>query len=300
MTARWLVLAAVLLLSWSTAQVCEPELRAAVPPGASDGQAAAALLARAVQLIEPAYPELRAGNGPLAGAGPAAEAVTYLHRRRLLPDGWTPEGHGPAAWAAMLARFTDGYRAPAPEAGAGRDAMVAEAARALQSVADAVRPVVVFAVDDQERLVLFLVVWNWTPFPRLLVWRPRPELRLEAAAGGSGERAAPLLAAMSSCALRFHHFLFAREEQALRLFLDQGESSFEVLASDPPRDLARMIDPDEVVDLLTFRSPLLAGVEVLSGGVVGPNPGFGAVLGVLLSARTNLSLEVALRALAIP
>ena len=298
--ARLLLLAIVLLLPWSTAQVCEGALGAAVPPGASDGQAAAALLARAVQLIEPAYPELRGGNGPLADAGPAAEAVTYLHRRLLLPDGWTVEGHGPGAWAAMLERFAAGYRVPAPPAGEGRDAMVAEAARALQAVADAVRPVVVFAVDDEERPVLFLVVWNWTPYPRLLVWRPRPELTLASAGGGSGDRAAPLLAAMSNCALRFRHSLFASEELALRLFLDQGESSFEVFASDPPSDLPRVIAPDEVVDLLTFRSPRLAGVDVFSGGVRGPNPGFGAVLGVLLRARTNLSFEVALRALAIP
>ncbi len=300
MTVRALLLTVAVLLPWATAQVCEAELRAAVPPGASEGQAAAALLARAVELIEPAYPERRGGSGPVAGAGSAAEAVTYLHRRRLLPDGWTVEGHGPEAWAAMLARFAAGYRVAAPAAGAGPEAMVAEAARTLQAVANAVRPVAVFAVDDLDRLTLFVVVWNWTPVPRLLVMRPDAEVRLDPSAGDSGARAAPVLAAMSGCALRFHHFLFASEEVALRLFLEQGSSSFEVMASHPPRDLPRTIAPDEVVDLLTFRSPRLAGVRVLSGGVVGPNPGFGAVLGVLLRARTNLSLEVAMRALSIP
>ena len=74
----------------AAAQVCITELQGALPGvGASPGQVAAALFAQAVRLVEPALPPLRGGDGPVVGAGAAAEAVTYLHRRFLLPDGWT-------------------------------------------------------------------------------------------------------------------------------------------------------------------------------------------------------------------
>jgi len=300
---RPLVLALLLALASSAAgQVCTAELQRALPgAGATPGQVAAALLARAVQLVEPALPAQRGGSGPVDGAGPAAEAVTYLHRRRLLPDGWTPAGHTPEAWSAMLARFTAPYRLPPPAAtGDGTAAMLQEAARALEAVAGAVRPLPVFAVDGEGQVTFFAVIWNWTPYPRLLIFRPRAGARL-AEAETSREAAPPVLEAMGNCALRFDLYVYADEDVALRLFVAQGSSTLRILGSEPAMaGLPASFGTEEVVDVLTFRAAALDGIDVASVGIDGPSPGFGAVLYVLVRVRTNVGVDGALRSLALP
>jgi hypothetical protein len=152
------------------------------------------------------------------------------------------------------------------------------------------------------RVTFFAVIWNWTPFPRLLLFRPPAGLAL--AGDGrtpSDEAAAPVLAALSGCALAFDRFVYADESAALRLFVAQGASTLRVLGSEP--DAAGVPDEfgsDDVVAALTFRAPELDGVRVLSASIEGPSPGFGAVLGVLLQVRTNVGLDGALRSLALP
>lgn len=288
--------------AWAQAELCLDELRRAVPGGdTSVGQVAAAVLARAVQLVEPAYPELRGGDGPIEGAGAATEAVTYLYRRRLLPSGWTPQEHTPEAWAVMLARFTSGYRVEAPSVSGGdRSTMIAEAAATLADVADAVRPLPVFAVDDDGRVTFFAVIWNWTPVPRLLVYRPPSGVRL-ADSASSIEAARPVLDAMGSCAVRYDLFLYAREDQALRLFVAQGSSTLRVMAAEPPAtQWPATFGTDAVVDVLTFRSDAVDGARTLSVAIDGPTPSFGSVFGVLLQVRTNVGLDAAFRVLALP
>lgn len=301
---RWLVtIAAAALLQSAAAQVCTDELRRALPgPDATVGQAAAALFAEAVRRIEPAWPGLRGGEGPVAEAGGAADAVTYLHRRRLLPEGWTPEGHTPEAWAAMWTDFAARYGvAPPTTTGADVATMVDEAARALERVADAVRPLPVFAVDGDDRVTLFVVLWNWTPYPRLLVFRIPPGTAL-AEANGSEARAAPVLAALGGCALRFDGFAYAPEDVALRLFVDQsGGSTLRLLGSDPPLpQVPTEFTGDDVVAVLRFEHPALAGADVVSVAIEGPSLGVGSAFVVLANVRTNLGLDGVLRSLALP
>jgi hypothetical protein len=301
---RWLVtLVAAALLGSAAAQVCSDELRQAIPgPGATLGQAAAALFAEAVRQVEPAWPGLRGGEGPVAGAGAAADAVTYLHRRRLLPEGWTPEGHTPDAWAAMWANFAAAYRiAPPATTGVDVATMVDEAARALEAVADAVRPLPVFAVDGAGRVTLFVVMWNWTPYPRLLVFRVPPGTAL-AEGDDSEARAAPVLEALGGCALRFDGFAYAAEDVALRLFVDAGgDSTLRLLGSEPPLAVnPPVFAGDDVVAVLRFEHPALAGSDVVSVAIEGPSIGVGSAIVVLANVRTNLGLDGVLRSLALP
>ncbi len=301
---RWIVtIVAAALLGSAAAQVCTSELRRALPgPDATVGQAAAALFAEAVRRIEPAWPGLRGGDGPVAEAGAAADAVTYLHRRRLLPEGWTPEDHTPEAWAAMWASFAARYRiAPPTTTGADVATMVDEAARALELVAGAVRPLPVFAVDGDGRVTLVVVLWNWTPYPRLLVFRTPPDTAL-ADGDDSAARAAPVLAALSGCALRFDGFAYATEDVALRLFVDQGGSStLRLLGSDPPLPQAPTeFSGEDVVAVLRFEHPALVGADVVSVAIEGPSLGVGSAFLVLANVRTNLGLDGVLRTLALP
>jgi hypothetical protein len=173
--------------------------------------------------------------------------------------------------------------------------MVDEAARALERVADAVRPLPVFAVDGDGRVTLFVVLWNWTPYPRLLVFRAPAGMAL-GDGDDSAARAAPVLAALGGCALRFHGFAYASEEVALRLFVDQGgASTLRLLGSDPP--LPRVpaeYAGDDVVAVLRFEHPELAGADVVSVAIEGPSLGAGSAFVVLANVRTNLGLDGAL------
>lgn len=301
---RWFAtFVAAVLLGSAAGQVCTDELRGALPgPGATPGQAAAALFAEAVRLVEPAWPALQGGDGPVAGAGAAADAVTFLHRRRLLPDGWTPDGHTPEAWNAMWTGFAAAYRvAPPVLHGATVASMVDEAARALEVVADAVRPLPIFAVDGDGAVTLFVVLWNWTPYPRLLVFRTPPGTAL-GAGDDSEARAAPVLAALGGCALRFDGFAYATEAVALRLFVDQGgASTLRLLASEPHlAQVPATFGGDDVVAVLRFEHPDLAAADVLGVAIEGPSLGAGSALVVLANVRTNLGLDGVLRALALP
>ncbi len=300
MRALTVVIVAAFLAS-AAAQVCTTELQRALPgPGALPGHVAAALLAEAVRLVEPALPSRRTGDGPIAGADAAAAAITYLHQRRLLPDGWTPEGHTPDAWATMLARFAAGFRLPPPEAtGADTRAMLQEAGRLVETVGQAVRPLPIFAVDADGAVTLFTVIWNWTSHPRLLVYRPAEGLRL--GEGASRTAATAVLDAMSTCAVEFDLYAYADEADALRLFVSQGTSTLQLLAVEPagPATPATFA-ADDVVDVLTFRTPAMDGARVASVAILGPSPGIGTVLSILTRVRTNVGLTDLRDVLALP
>ncbi len=289
------------LLSSAAAQVCTTELQRALPGAdASPGQVAAALLAEAVRLVEPALPALRTGDGPVAEAGAATAAVTYLHQRRLLPEGWTPENHTPEAWATMLARFAAGFRLPPPETtGVDTRAMLQEAGRLVAAVGQAVRPLPVFAVDADGAVTLFAVIWNWTSHPRLIVYRPTDGLHL--GEGPSRAAAAAVLDTMSTCAIAFDLFAYADEADALRLFVAQGDSTLQLLAAEPSGPATpTTYGADDVVDVLTFRDPSVAAAAVASVAILGPSPGTGTVLSILTRVRTNVGLTDLLDVLALP
>ncbi len=278
-------------VSWAAA-VCEPQLRRALPlPGVHEGVIAVELLAAAVRQVEPALRPWRNPGAPIPAGERGAEAARFVASVGLLPSGWSLETHDLAAWQAMHDRFAAWYRAtPATVQGAGREAMLADMVATLGAVSSALRPLAVFATGPADEVTFFAVIWNWTPQPRLLLFDPVPGLRL--GEGRGDERAGDVLAAMSGCALRFERFAYAREDLALQLFGQQGESIFRVVASEPPgADVPDVFDADRLRDVFRFDDPALAGVRVLAGGVEGPSVGAGTVLRLLAAVRTNLTLD---------
>lgn len=284
-----LLLVVVLAAAGAKAQVCVDELQLAVrPTGLNAGQAAALLLERMVRLAEPALPASRQGAGPVEGAGPATAAVTYLYQRHLLTDSWGVEGHSASAWNGMLRSFARWYGVEPPPASATDLAgMVAEAAAALQSVSEALRPLPVFAADDDGQISFFAVIWNWTRYPRLLVFPTPEDLRL--GSGNSIQAAAPVLERMGNCALRFDDFVFAAEDVALRLFVDQGRSSLRLLATEPLPVPNVTVEGDEVVGVMRFDHPYLVGAQAASVAIDGPSPTITTILSILPRLRTSLS-----------
>lgn len=277
-----------LLLGTAIGQVCVDELHAAVQaPDLQPGQAAVLLLERMVRLAEPALPASRRDTGPVDGAGPAAAAVTYLHQRNLLPGNWRVEAHTAATWNTMLRGYARWYGVEPPTAAAtDLPDMVEEAATVLGLVSEALRPLPVFATAEDGSISFFAVIWNWTRFPRLLVFPAPDDLRL--GSGGSREAAAPVLEAMSGCALRFEDFVFAPEDVALRLFVEQGRSTLRLLATEPLPVPFLQVEADEVVDMLRFDHPYLEGAEAAGVAIDGPSPSITTILLILPRLRTNL------------
>lgn len=286
-----LLLAAAGLVSASDS-VCEAELRRALPlPGVPDGVTAVELLAAAVRQVEPALAPWRTPGTPIPEGERGAEAARFLAGVGLLPAGWSLETHDLEAWRAMLASFAHWYRAtPAQPERGGREAMLADMVSTLTSVSAALRPLAVFATDGGERVTFFAVIWNWTPRPRLVLLAPPDDLRL--GDGRGDERALPVLERMSGCALRFESYAYAREDLAISLFGQQGESVFRVLGSDPAEvELPSVFESDRVLDVFRFTDPALTGVRALSGGVEGPSVGAGTILRLIATVRTNIGLD---------
>ena len=281
---------------------CLTQLRRALPThDVSDAVMAVELLTQLVRITEPAFPALRGGAGPIAAGEEGAEAARFLHRRYLLPEGWTPDAHDDDAWREMLRSFAARYGAQAPAlVGTNRVGMIGDVSRTMEVVSAALRPLAVFATGADDRVTFFAVLWNWTPAPRLIIMRPPEGLAL-GPGSTSRERAAPVLEAMSTCALRFESFVFAGEDVALRMFVQQGESIMRVLESEPPRsDWPQIITAERVVDAFRFADPSQDGLDAMSVAVEGPSIGVGTALAVLAAVRTNLGLDGIFYHLAFP
>jgi len=284
----------VLVVGWvmATEAVCEAELRAALPPaGAPDGVVAVELLAAAVRLADPALGRFGNPGTPIPDGERGAEAARFLSGLGLLPRGWSVANHDLDAWRWMLDRFASWYRAaPVAVERGGREAMLSAAAGTLANVSQMLRPLAVFGTDASDAVTFFVLVINWTPQPRLVVLPVPDGLRLGEGRGDA--RAEAVLAAMAGCALRFESFAYAREDVALRLFAQQGESSFRVFGVDPVgAAVPELFEPERVLDVFRFSDPSLAGVRALSGGVEGPSITLGTGLQLLLVLRTNIGLD---------
>ena len=286
------LLAASMGAAAASESVCQVELRQALPRvDAPGGVVAVELLAAAVRLVEPAMRPWRQRSGPIPEGEPGARAARFLDGVALLPQGWSVEEHDLTAWQEMHDRFAHWYRAtPASVNGGDRARMVDDMAATLGSVSGALRPLAVFGTGPQGEISFFVVVWNWTPVPRLLLLAPPAGLAL--AEGRGDARVEPVLAAMSGCALRFENYAYAPEEQAMQLFGQQGESVFRVLGSEPAdADLPAVFDEDRLLGVFRFTDPALEGVSVLAGGVEGPSVGVGTILGLLAAVRTNMGID---------
>ncbi len=287
--------AALLLLALAplaVAQVCRAELTGALPSGALDAPAtgvdAALVLRRAVQLVEPALPPLkRVGDVGLDIDHPAYAAVEYLRGRGLLPATWGPDELSGDAWREMNGRFLAWYRldGPLPDAPATVGDLVDDMSATLQRVGQAVRPAALLAwdPDDDDRLSFWAIIWNWTVYPRLLVFRPDPRVGLQ----GSPRDVLPHL---GNCAVSVSAYITAPEDTAKSLFLAHNDSRMYVVASQPDDGAWPLEVPQgRELEAFAFALPELEGAQVYAAVFDGPEVGFGTILGLMTRVRTNLS-----------
>jgi len=152
-------------------------------------------------------------------------------------------------------------------------------------VGGAVRPAALLASDpdDGNRLSFWAVIWNWTVYPRLLVYRPQDGIEL---------RGSPrdVLSHLSNCAVRVSAFITAPEGTAKDLFLAHNDSRMYVVASQPDAGAWPLeVPPGAELDAFAFALPELADAQVYAAVFDGPEVGFGTILGLMTRVRTNLS-----------
>jgi hypothetical protein len=273
------------------------QLAEGLPADMPLGSFAAQLLAGAVQLVEPALPPWRwNARVPLAETEAGYGAVKYLVERDLIPDEWRASGLTPELWRAMLDGFLGWYGlAPleAAEREFSRQRVLDDLTAVLDLVSAAVRPVAIIASDAGTDVAFVGVMWNWTVYPRLLVWRG-DRLSLH-------DGPAALLPQISNCAVQVERFALAPVETAWELFTGSGDATMFVLGSEPARrHWPLAVEQADVLDYLLFDAADVRGLSVYAAAFDGQELGFSAILKLLARVRTNVSPTAILGFLSVP
>ena len=289
----------VLLLMALTIAAAQPAIcgdaltHAASTAGGTPARVATAVARAAFGALEPAFPQRRSPR-----EWHDANA-TWLDRRRLLPSGWNESELDPDAWAALLAGLQRPYGVePRGTSGAtDADTLIQEAAAALQAGADAVRPLALIGTkpDDRDAVAFTAVLWNWTPFPRLLLFPPGDAPATISEDG----RPSDVLTRLGTCAWRPSAWMTANEDAVADYYFGNVDAGIRIVATD--RSVQRRDVPrgDERT-VLRFAWDELDGAEVAAVEFTGPGPGVSQVVSLLTRVRTNLGLLDVQRYLAFP
>lgn len=274
-------------LAQNGAYPCLPDLEAS---GDEEplGRLAVQWVADTIRELEPALPRTRtAGQLPLAPDDPLADAFRFLRERALLDPAYRPETFGADEWQALLDGVLARYGLPAFAVGSADapEALRDDLARLVARVLAVVRPVALLAwdPDDDARLVFVGVMWNWSPYPRLLVWRP-PE--------GWSMRDGPRVLAgrIDFCGQPVRDFVSAAEPVARSLFLSHADAVMYLVGSDPEtRSWPYRVDQGDEVAVFAFEHPEVVEVETFSAVFVGEPPGVLQLARLVPFVRTNLS-----------
>ena len=254
---------------------------------------ATAVARAAFGALEPAFPQRRSPR-----AWDDANA-TWLDRRRLLPSGWNESELDPGAWAALLAALQRPYGVePRGTSGATDvDTLTQEAAAALQASAEAVRPLALIGTkpNDRDEVAFTAVLWNWTPFPRLLLFPPGDAPATISEDG----RPSDALALLGTCAWRPRAWMIASEDAVADYYFGNVDAGIRIVATD--RSVQRRDVPrGDERSVLRFDWDDLGGAEVAAVEFTGPGPGVSEIVSLLTQVRTNLGLFDVQRYLAFP
>jgi hypothetical protein len=258
-------------------------------------------LAAAVQLLEPALPRSLVTAGiELPPEHPHFEDLLYLRERRVLPRGVEPDPLGPEAWQAALDVVASWYDLPGVAAGDPQDAaaVAADLGALFAQARRAVRPAALIAwlPEDRTRLAFRGMVWNWSAYPRLIVWRVDPD----------DDRVDTDLRAMAralgTCAYEVNAYVAASAPVARDLFLAENRARMYIVGSEPdlPGAWPAEVPAGEEVEVFAFTHPLVAALDAYSAVFVGDAAPVLTIARLLPQVRTNLSPIGLARLLALP
>jgi hypothetical protein len=294
-TAQGEILSAWVVDGSATLSLCEP-LPASVTPIAA--------LAAVVRLFEPALPVMLLPNQiALEPSHPDVQDLRYLRERRVFNASAEVEPMSQQAWQSAFDVIAGWYDIEPVAVGDPLDPSrrANDVAALVREVALAVRPLALVAWSEDPVVpgaaeVGFLgLVWNWSVYPRLIVWRP-VEARAPAAGGPLG-----VAQQLSNCAFEVGHYVAARASVARDLFLARNTATMWLVGSDPQQpDWPREVPVGEEVAVFDFQHPWVAELDTFAAVFVGERAPIVNFLSLLPQLRTNLSPLTIPRYLAIP
>lgn len=259
-----------------------------------------AALAHVVRTLEPALPRtLIASTFELPDDHPDHDELRFLRERRVIAHGAEVDPMSAEVWQAALDTIAGWYTLPPTPTGDPADA--AQVRSDLDGLVDrvgrAVRPTALVAwhPDDEQRLAFLGLLWNWSAYPRLVVWRPGEDETLD-----GGLRA--VAARLDTCAYSVTAFVGAPAPVARDLFLNENQATMYLVGSEPdlPGAWPYEVPAGEEVDVFAFTHPLVAGLDAYSAVFVGDAAPFFTFARLLPRVRTNLSPIAVRRVLQTP
>lgn len=271
--------------------LCGPAFESAVTgiPESDMSRIATAVARAAYEALEPATPARRATRDL------SDRNARWMDERGLLPEPWDEDRLTGDVWTSLLASLQTPYglnarRFDAPET---PEAAVRDAQTALARGAREVRPLglIATASNDRERVSFTAVIWNWTPHPRLLIFRDT----LRSLADGPEAVAASI----GTCAWSPQHYLLGDEASVRNYYLGNVDTEMIILATDRSGRV-QAVPRAEQVNVLALTAPQTRDADVVAVGFAGPGPAVTEVVGLLTTVRTNIGLLDIPRYLAIP
>ena len=247
-------------------------------------------LAATVRLLEPAMPRLLiTARLELPAEHPDYADLLYLRERWLIARGAQFDPMAPEVWQAALDVVVGWYQETPVRAGDPGDpaAVARDLAALVARVGRAVRPVALIAwePEDRERLAFLGMVWNWSAYPRLVVFRLDPEDdRVDDNLGGMARR-------LDTCAFAVRDYVAASAPVARDLFLAENRARMFIVGSEPDLPGAWPIEVPrgEEVDVVAFDHPLVAQLDAYAAVFVGDTAPVLTFARLLPYVRTNLS-----------
>jgi hypothetical protein len=258
-------------------------------------------LAATVRLLEPAMPRLLiTARLELPAEHPDFADLVYLRERRVIARGAAVDPMAPEVWQAALDEVAGWYGASPVRAGDPGDpaAVARDLGELVDRVGRAVRPVALIAwtPEDRQRLAFLGMVWNWSSYPRLIVFRLDPDGdRVDASLGGMARR-------LDTCAFPVRDYVAASAPVARDLFLAENRARMFIVGSEPdlPGAWPVEVPRGEEVDVFAFDHPLVSALDTYAAVFVGDPAPVLTFARLLPSVRTNLSPLGLTRVLATP
>ena len=266
-----------------------PSLGASTTTDESVARVALSALAETVRRLEPAFPRsVIASRLPVDDDDPLSEDLRYLRERNLTPRDLSLDAFDRATWQDVMDSLAGWYGLPPRPVGPtdSAAAVLQDLERAVARIVASVRPVALLAWEpaDENRLAFVGVIWNWSPYPRLIVSRPPAGWTMD-------EGARSLARRIHVCGMPVTDYIAASAPVARELFITNNATTMYLVGSEPDSVGAwpYQVPQGDEVDVFAFAHPEVRDLEAFSAVFVGDPLAFVSLARLLPSVRTNLS-----------
>ncbi len=279
-----------LFASFGTTQKCIDELKAGLSDEmlleTSTTRAAAKLLKKTVELLEPAMPPLADAHvTALSLDDPDYPTIKFLADRQILPDTWQDGELNAPLWRAMLLNIVQWYEILpiriSSEALTNQQ-LIDHLSTLINRASVTIHPLVLAGVDQND--ISFVgIIKNDPPYPRLIVIKPPEGIDISS-------NFQNIFSYIGNCASNFVNYVHGPSIAARQLFLTHNSSSMYVFKTDPTKFESWIEVPQgEEVPYLEFTNPNVADLGNYTALFSGSGPGIFTLMQIVPQFRTNMS-----------